>query len=165
MNPIRNIVYIETTIPSFYHTLRSDPESIARRNWTREWWDVHAAHCQLTTSAAVIAELMRGTGTLTQTRIQLLDGVMLLPITQEVKLIAEVYIERFVMPRDPEGDALHLAVASYYKVDYLLTWNCRHLANSSKFGQIRAINFQLGLSTPELVTPLNFGSEMEQNHE
>jgi hypothetical protein len=53
----------------------------------------------------------------------------------------------------PAGDALHLALASFHECDYLVTWNCRHLANASKFGQIRRINAVLRLKTPELVTP------------
>jgi hypothetical protein len=57
------------------------------------------------------------------------------------------------MPADDAGDAAHLAVASYHGVDYLLTWNCRHLANANKFEHIRVINRRLGLMTPELVTP------------
>jgi hypothetical protein len=62
-------------------------------------------------------------------------------------------MEQQIMPADDAGDAAHLAVASYHGVDYLLTWNCRHLANANKFEHIRVINRRLGLMTPELVTP------------
>jgi len=58
------------------------------------------------------------------------------------------------MPRDPTGDALHLALASYHKCDFLLTWNVQHLANANKFAHIRHVNALLGLFTPALVTPL-----------
>jgi hypothetical protein len=68
--------------------------------------------------------------------------------------IVEAYIRHKVMPGDPLGDALHLALASYHKCDFLLTWNCRHLANANKFGHIRRINTVLGLFVPMLVTPL-----------
>jgi len=60
------------------------------------------------------------------------------------------------MPNDPQGDALHLAIASYHKVDALLTWNCKHLANANKFDHIRRINYEIGLPTPILTTPLNY---------
>ena len=63
------------------------------------------------------------------------------------------------MPDDPVGDALHLALASYYKCDFLLTWNCRHLANANKFDHIRRINTLLGLFVPALVTPLELLGE------
>src|SRR5207244_12975766 len=56
--------------------------------------------------------------------------------------------------RSPAGDALHLALASYHKCDFLVTWNCRHLANANKFGHIRRVNALLGLFVPALVTPL-----------
>ena len=57
------------------------------------------------------------------------------------------------MPQNPVGDALHLALASYHKCDYLLTWNCKHLANPNKFQRIRLVNTSLGLYIPALVTP------------
>ncbi len=57
---MKRIVYIETTIPSFYHEVRTEPEMIARRNWTMEWWNNQREHYQLVTSIAVIEELERG---------------------------------------------------------------------------------------------------------
>jgi hypothetical protein len=59
-----------------------------------------------------------------------------------------------VMPANPAGDALHLALASFHKCDFLVTWNCQHLANANKFGHIRRVNTMLGLFVPALVTPL-----------
>ena len=63
------------------------------------------------------------------------------------------------MPQDGAGDALHLALASFYSMDVLLTWNCRHPANPNKFGHIGQVNGELGLSVPLLTTPLNYLSE------
>ena len=69
-------------------------------------------------------------------------------VTRDSKtgLVARVYL----------GDAVHLAAASYYRMEVLLTWNCRHLANPSKMGHIRAVNRELGLPTPLVTTPLNY---------
>ena len=149
-------IYIETSIPSFYHTLRTDPESIARRNWTYQWWRENTEKSILMTSAAVITELRKGTSEKTKDRIALLDGIEILAITDEIVDIAHIYIDKLVMPNDPQGDALHLAIASYYKADVLLTWNCRHLANANKFNHIRRVNYEMGLPTPILATPLNY---------
>ncbi len=149
-------IYIETTIPSFYHTLRTDDESRVRQKWTRQWWNEYADEFILTSSVAVIEELSEGTSEKTQQRLDLLKDVELLPIRDEVELIARIYIERLIMPTDPSGDALHLAVASFYNVDALLTWNCKHLANANKINLIRQINQELSLPTPELTTPLNY---------
>lgn len=148
-------VYIETTIPSFYYTRRKDVESRARMNWTREWWAERSGECSLVSSAAVVAELGRGMSGLVDDRIRLLEGVHLLPITDDVEEIAHIYISKMVMPKDPQGDALHLAIASFHRVDILLTWNCVHLANAHKIDRIRLINFEIGLPVPILTTPLN----------
>jgi hypothetical protein len=164
MSVIQKTVYVETTIPSFYYTLRDDPESVARMHWTRQWWTEYAGLFSLATSAAVIDELRRGTSDRVEDRIALLGCAMILPVTDDVVEIADVYIKQRVMPRDPEGDALHMAIASYYKIDFLLTWNCKHLANARKFQQLRVINFELGLPMPVIATPLNFGSsEVEKD--
>ena len=86
----------------------------------------------------------------------LVSDLELLDITDDVERIVKTYIDRRVMPKDPGGDALHLAVTSYYHLDILLTWNCRHLANPNKMEHIRAVNRELGLPLPILTTPLNY---------
>ena len=160
---MRKRVYIETTIPSFYHTLRTDTESIARMRWTREWWERCAGAFELLSSDAVIAELGRGASEKTLERIALLKDVELLEITDEVEEIAAIYIDKLVMPDDPTGDALHLALASFYRVDALLTWNCQHLANPNNMEHIRLVNYELGLPMPLLTTPLNYLSGGESD--
>ena len=149
-------VYIETTIPSFYHTLRSDAESLARMHWTRQWWNEYESQFLLLTSPAVILELQQGSTEKTAERLNLISDLELLDINDSVERIAATYIERHVMPNDPGGDALHLAVASHYRLDVLLTWNCRHLANPNKMKHIQVVNRELGLPTPILTTPLNY---------
>ena len=125
-------------------------------HWTRLWWSTHADSSELLSSAAVIAELERGTSEKVQARLALLSDVELLEISNEVREIVRIYIRRLVMPNDPTGDALHLALASCYHVDVLLTWNCQHLANPNKMQHIRLVNYELGLPMPVLTTPLNY---------
>lgn len=127
-------VYIETTIPSFYYTLRADAESVARMHWTRQWWNEYGPQFRLLTSPAVILELQQGSSERTEDRLQLISNLELLDINDAVEEIVATYIDRRVMPNDPGGDALHLAIACYYRLDVLLTWNCRHLANPNKIG-------------------------------
>jgi hypothetical protein len=78
----------------------------------------------------------------------------ILPAEPAILEVVQAYIRHKVMPADPGGDALHLAFASYFKCDFLVTWNCQHLANANKFGHIRRVNTMLGLFMPTLVTPL-----------
>lgn len=148
------VVYVETTIPSFYHEVRSEPEMVARRNWTREWWDNHRAAYTVVTSKAVLDELADGEYTAKDAVLGLMADTELLLVEPAIADIVDVYIARTVMPRDPAGDALHLALASFHGCDFLLTWNCVHLANANKFQHIRRVNTLLGLKTPAIVTPL-----------
>ena len=151
---MQKTVYIETTIPSFYHETRGEPEAVARRQWTREWWDSAAARFRMVTSEAVLDELERGEFEKKDDCLALIASLPVLEVEDAVAEIVESYITHKVMPRDPVGDALHLALASYYRCDFLLTWNCRHLANASKFDHIRRINAMMGLFVPVLTTPL-----------
>lgn len=151
---MKKIVYIETTIPSFYQEIRTEPEIIARRNWTREGWDNQREHYQLVTSIAVIEELERGDYPNKEQTVDLVAEIPLLSINTEIHDIVETYIRRKLMPADVIGDALHLATASFHGCDFLLTWNCKHLANANKFSHIRRLNTLLGIYVPALITPV-----------
>lgn len=147
-------VYIETTIPSAYLEERTTPEMVARRGWTRRWWNRALAHSHLVTSPEVLLELSRGDATRAAARLALMAGVEVLPVDSKVREIAQVYVARKVMPRNPVSDAVHLAVASYFQCDFLVTWNYTHLANANKYVHIQVVNESLGLFVPELVTPI-----------
>ena len=151
---MRPRVYIETTIPSFYHAGRTDVESAAKQILTRRWWRAERASYDLVTSAATIDELAgSGRAALRDRRIRLLDGLGLLAVTPAAADATAEYIRQFVMPAGERGDALHLALASVHACDFLLTWNCRHLANANKTDHIALVNRRLGLHVPKLVTP------------
>ncbi len=152
-------VYIETSIPSFYYEMRSEASMVARRNWTRQWWDNTSNQYWRVTSVAVLDELNRGDFPSKDEAIELISGLPFLVIEPAIAEIVQAYIQHQVMPKDPVGDALHLVLASYHRCDFLLTWNCRHLANANKFGHIRRLNVMLGLYVPMLVTPLELMGE------
>jgi len=124
-------VYVETSIPSFYHELRTSPDVVARREWTRQWWHGSTAMYEMVTSAAVINELSEGIPERSALRLSLVRDLPLLPIELAITEIAATYVQHRVMPADPTGDALHLAIASFHKCDFLVTWNCAHLANAN----------------------------------
>jgi predicted nucleic acid-binding protein len=147
-------VYVESTIPSFYHETRADPDIIARRRWTRQWWSGADIRYELVTSEAVLDEIAEGSPEIATARGNLVRDLRLLPIGPAIADIVEAYLRHKLMPADPAGDALHLALASYHKCDFLVTWNCLHLANANKFGHIRRVNAILGLFVPTIVTPL-----------
>ncbi|HEY0550248.1 MAG TPA: type II toxin-antitoxin system VapC family toxin [Verrucomicrobiae bacterium] len=148
------LIYVETSIPSFYFEMRTNPEVLIRRQWTREWWDSPNADQRLVTSFIVIQELEEIPGNKKSDALGLIRPLRLLEYNDEVADIVRVYLEHKLMPREAMGDADHLALASYHKCDMLVTWNCRHLANANKLGHVRRVNALLGLETPLLVTPL-----------
>jgi hypothetical protein len=134
--------------------MRAAPPIVARREWTRQWWATARQRYQMVTSAAVLDDLVAGEPERSTERLDLVRGLPLVPADSAIAQIAQAYIVHRAMPADPAGDALHLALASYHKCDFLVTWNCQHLANANKFGHIRRVNTMLGLFVPILVTPL-----------
>jgi hypothetical protein len=132
---------------------------VARRDWTRQWFDSAIVSDRIVSSVAVLDELRRGDFPGRGDAVSMLDNVEMLELEKPVFEIVEAYLAHKLMPADPIGDALHLALASYHRCDFLVTWNCQHLANANKFGQIRRINGMLGSLVPELVTPMELLGE------
>jgi predicted nucleic acid-binding protein len=153
------VVYIETSIPSFYHETRQEPEMVARRHWTRYWWAQRVRCYHLVTSEGVIAELQEGRYKTQSDAVGLVATLPRLEVVDDIADIIDVYLANRLMPKERLGDALHLALASYHKCDFLLTWNCTHIANANKFEHIRIINTRLGLFVPTLATPMELCEE------
>lgn len=153
-------IYIETTVVSFYFNVRPEAEMVARQNWSRRWLDAALNSAdELVTSLAVETELSAGEFPRKFDMLELVSRFPLLDVNDAVIEAVEAYIANHVMPNDPGGDAFHLAIASFHRWDFLVTWNCRHIANANKFGHIRRVNGILGLGNPALVTPLELLNE------
>ena len=146
-------VYVETTIPNAYASHREDVASVYRRGLTRQWWTEQAGLYTLYTSEATLAELRAGSYPGQQQAIELVQSLPQLDITDEAYAIAELYVRHRLMPEPAAGDALHLALASLNDMDYLLTWNVRHLANPNKVEHMTVINRRLGLFSPMIISP------------
>ena len=153
MAELKKRVYIETTIPSFYFEQRQEPDIVAMHNWTRLWWDTQSQFFEIVTSIAVIEELSNGEQPFKEDSLKFISSVPLLSTENILEDIVEEYIAHYLMPKNKTGDGLHLAYASIHRCNFLLTWNCKHLANANKFEHIRHINTMLGLHVPILTTP------------
>ena len=157
---MKETVYIDSTIPSYYFDER---ESLAIfTEITRKWWSEMADKYDLFMSDAVLQELNSGNYPRKEEIMKFVSTVSLLPLSNGIEKVVEYYIANYVMPKSFVGDAVHLAYASFYAINYLLTWNCNHLANANKRKHIQIINGRLVLSTPEIITPLELlGQEDE----
>jgi len=146
-------VYIETTVPSYYWETRRTIEALTWRSFTRRWWDNHRHRYQLYTSRFVITELTEAPRPKRTSGLRLLAGVPVLAEPPELEAVASFYVEQHAMPAEAAGDAYHLALASLHKLDFLLTWNCQHLANANKVRHLTVLNARLGLPLPVITTP------------
>jgi predicted nucleic acid-binding protein len=149
----RQRIYVETTIPSAYYTSRSAPEMVKQRDATRRWWREAMHTCELLSSIITLGELEEGQSEHVPARIAMIRSLELLSVTPDINQTARTYTQRKLMPSSPPTDALHLALASHYNCDVLVTWNYRHLANESKLHHIRLVNAQLGLPVPVIASP------------
>ena len=147
------LIYIETSIPSFYHETRAARQFQTMREWTREWWDIARVRDELVTSLAVIAELEDAPEPKRTKALKLLEPLPLLRSSETIDEMVAVYVKHKLMPADATGDARHLALATFYRCDVLASWNCKHIANVNKRGHIESINAMLGYETPLLTTP------------
>ncbi len=154
-------VYIETTVPSAHVSTRTDHGSLHRRDITREWWVDQLARYESSISDAVALELSDGDWPGKADALRLVQPLSRLPVDEEIVAVAARYIAEHLMPAEMNGDALHLAVASVHEVDFLLTWNIRHLANPNKLDHLTVINRRMGLMTPQIVTPEHLWLEDE----
>ncbi|MEE8585323.1 MAG: type II toxin-antitoxin system VapC family toxin, partial [Acidobacteriota bacterium] len=147
-------VYIETSIVSI---LRSRPSgrvvSAARQLLTRRWWNTERRNYDLFTTQFVLDEASQGDPQLAAERLEALAGIPLLDLPQEIPQIADELLSRAVLPPKARLDALHISAATYHEIDYLLTWNCTHIANARLIPKVRRVVGELGFSPPHICTP------------
>jgi len=152
-------VYLDSTIPSYYFEERDSLRLFS--DITRDWWDEMSQEYGLYISEEVLREVSLGEYPNRQKVVHFTSQIAMLESVPAIANTAEFYIQNKVMPNSLIGDAFHLAYASFYGLEYLLTWNCNHLANANKKKHIRVINVRLGLGTPEIVTPLELFKEKD----
>jgi len=147
-------VYVETTIVS-YLTARPSRDLIlaAHQQITIEWWENRRADFDLYTSQFVIQESSAGEATMAQKRLDALDGIDLLAVSQEALDLARSLVEKGQIPEKAKVDALHIAVAASNGMDFLLTWNCKHIANAEMQNGIGKFCRAAGFEPPVICTP------------
>jgi hypothetical protein len=147
-------VYIETTIPS-YLAARPTRDLIvaAHQEITRQWWLEHRSRFDLFISRLVIDEAGSGDREAAKERLRLLRGIAELDVSEEATSLAALLIARAAIPPKAATDAAHVAVAAVHAMDFLMTWNCVHLANAMMISRISQVCDATGHKCPVICTP------------
>src|SRR5438105_10548025 len=147
-------VYIETTVVS-YLTGRPSRDLIvaAHQQITHDWWDTRRTNYELCVSQLVLDEAGAGDALAAQERLLVLRPMLVLETAAEALDLAKELLRARALPAKAASDALHIAVAATKAVPYLLTWNCRHLANAVMRPVIEEVCSARGFKAPIICTP------------
>ena len=153
-------VYIETTIPSYLTAWRS-PQLImaANQEATRSWWETTRPEYDLYISDIVTQEASGGDDEAAKRRLMAIEGLPELDVSENAEFLAEKLLADAAVPANAKTDALHIAVAAVHGMDYLLTWNCKHIANAKIRLKIESICRTEGYEPPIICTPLELMEE------
>ena len=158
---MKEIAYIETTIVSYLVARPSrDLVLSAHQQVTREWWENERVNYHCIASEEVAREAMLGDTGMAQARIKVLEEVQIVGITAEVEAMAATFMATGALPLTMRPDATHLAAATLSGADYLLTWNCRHLANAHVLRRLQKEE-RRGWPLPGVCTPLELMGDCE----
>ncbi len=143
-----------------YLTARASEDLVlaAHQHVTREWWAGREAF-DLFVSQFVLDEASKGDSEAAARRLATLEAIPLLDVTEDATVLAAELIARGGLPQQARVDALHVAVATVHGMDYLLTWNCKHIANATLRSRIEAIIRSAGFEPPVICTPLELVEE------
>jgi len=151
---MKSKLYLETTIPS-YLTARPSRDLIvaAHQQITHEWWEKRRHNFEIFISQFVIDETGQGDEEASQRRFEILSEFDLLDITDDVTDLASAILDAGVIPQNAATDAAHIAIATVHNIQFLLTWNCAHLANAEISIGIKSVCKSKGYEAPIICTP------------
>ena len=131
----------------------------AHQQLTRQWWQNERTRYECATSSEVMREAALGDVEMSRLRLEALAGLTALAVDDSARHLAQALLATGILPAAAAADALHAVVASQHRINILLTWNCRHLANPHVTGRLRAFMQQHGLVLPEMCTPVEIMGE------
>ncbi|MEW6609540.1 MAG: type II toxin-antitoxin system VapC family toxin [bacterium] len=147
-------IYLETTIVS-YLTAKPSRDIIvaAHQQITQEWWETRLQDFDIFISELVISEAGAGDKAAAQRRLDALEEIPLLKLNEEVLILANQLVQGGHIPETAREDALHISLATVHGMDYILTWNCRHIANAEIRSLVTSICISQGYVSPVICTP------------
>jgi predicted nucleic acid-binding protein len=152
---VKPSVYVETTIVSYLvgWLNRNDLQVAAHQELTRRWWATRRTEFDLFASSVVIDEAGDGDAALAAERLRFLDGITLLRVPAEAHALKFQLLRRTQIPAKAENDALHIAVAAVHGIEFLATWNCKHIANAVTLPLVYDVCRAEGYEPPLVCTP------------
>lgn len=153
-------VYIKTSLVG-YLTLRPSNNLILMANLeiTPRWWDTRRGQFNLYISQVVLDEAAEGDLEMAAKRLKILQDISVLELTQAVQDLGAQFLKRSNLPSKASDDSIHIAVATIHGLDYLLTWNCKHIANAQIQRKLREICLDFGYKLPTICTPYELMGE------
>jgi hypothetical protein len=146
--------YIETTVPSYYVARPAiSVIQAARQASTREWWDEGCSGFELFTSQETLDEAARGEPAMAERRLALLDEIGVLPASDSTDALTKILLAKDLIPAKAASDAVQIAVASVHEMDFLVTWNFRHIGNPHIRERLRSEISDFGAELPVICTP------------
>ena len=153
-------VYIETTIVSYLTAWRSSELIMAaNQEATRSWWEIARPRFELFISQVVIQESSGGDKDAASRRLSAIEGLTELDVSTKTESLAFQLLAESALPEKAKTDALHISVATVHGIEYLLTWNCTHIANAAMRSKIERICRKAGYEPPVICTPLELMEE------
>lgn len=147
-------VYIETSVVSYLTSRRSNNVvRAAHQQLTQRWWGNARPGFRVFASELVVREASLGDPASARLRLRALEGLQLLQLSDNARTLANLLVAEPAIPRNAEADALHIALAADNGIDFLLTWNCKHIANAKTRGMIERCLRSRGYDPPVLCTP------------
>ena len=151
---MKELVYIETTIVSYLTSRPSrDVVIAAHQELTRQWWESRSSAFNLLVSELVREESARGDPEAASKRLGIVDRIPILKISDAAVELSGQIVFAGLVPLESTADALHIAIAAVNGVDYILTWNCKHLANATLRYRIEEMVESTGFACPIICTP------------
>ena len=151
---MKHSLYLETTIPSYLAARPSRDLIVAgHQQITKEWWEERRSAFHLFISQLVLDEAAAGNPSAARERMDLLKDLPMLDLTLEARFLTSAILASGALPRKAITDAAHIAIAAVHGMDFLLTWNCVHMANAGIARAIASTCRRAGFECPVICTP------------
>ena len=147
-------IYIDSNIPSLFCARPSnDVITYAKQLITYKFWSYSALNFKRYVSDVVLLEVSKGDKDASDERLELIKGIPVLEVNEDIQKLADIYMKNLKIPYEAYYDALHIATSSHYRINYIVTWNLKHIMNADVIEKLIKFNEKHGIYIPKICTP------------